>query len=226
MAAERGHTESESFRSYQTLNFGPYQKEHKKPFGLLTVLNDETLVGGRQVSLTFEEDALLLLLPVVGGLIIQTEDGEEIFVQAGEGNLSRSKKGGKIALCNPYEEELVNYLHLQFCCPLHNHSQPGVFCFQLDDNKNCFLELFPAICTNGFYLKAAIGKFEGRKEVVYPVSSGSNSVLLFVLEGAVEAENRLLESRDALAVWEAEQVEVEALSKSAIFLLVEMGPDK
>jgi quercetin 2,3-dioxygenase len=42
----------------------------------------------------------------------------------------------------------------------------------------------------------------------------------FVLQGAFEAEGRLLHERGGLALWDAGEIEIEALSNNAILLLI------
>jgi len=50
----------------------------------------------------------------------------------------------------------------------------------------------------------------------------SKQATIFVLEGAFEAEGRLLHSRDGLALWDTNEIEIEALSNDAIILLIEI----
>lgn len=70
-----------------------------------------------------------------------------------------------------------------------------------------------------------IGKYTGREEGVLTVN-GTKGIFGFVIEGAFEFQNRLLETRDNIALWnednEALQIEFEALSNDAIILIVEV----
>lgn len=221
-AAERGRHETSRFRSLQTFKYGWYRQPHKQPFGPLAVLNEETLAGGESRRLPVAEPAMVLLLPVVGGLCIDEQNKAAAFIEAGQALLVYRQKGEELSIRNPYEHELVSYLHLQFRCPHLDH-HGTVFHFSPDEHKNRFVDLFPGLHTNGFYLKAAIGKFEGRKEAMYPLANGQNGVMAFVLQGAFEVENRLLEAKDGLAVWKTAQIELEALSNEAIILLLEVA---
>lgn len=66
-----------------------------------------------------------------------------------------------------------------------------------------------------------IGLYEGRKEGIYTVSQKNRSVFGMVINGAFEFQNRLLETRDALLIAEAETIEFEALSENALLILLE-----
>ncbi|HEU4901150.1 MAG TPA: hypothetical protein VFT06_00120 [Flavisolibacter sp.] len=222
LSPERGHIETESFRSYQTLSAGIQQPENKRPFGPLTVLNDETLAGGKSVRLSFEEDTLLLLLPVVGAIATKRDGHEVDLVQAGEVLLFHQPAGSSLVISNPYEEEQVNYLQLQLACKTSSQSNANRWPFDLNESKNRLVEIFPAITANGFFLKGSMGKFSGRKEAAYPLTSAGHGVMAFVLQGAFEVENRLLEAKDGLALWNTKSIELEALSNDAILLLLEV----
>jgi quercetin 2,3-dioxygenase len=43
-----------------------------------------------------------------------------------------------------------------------------------------------------------------------------------VLQGAFEVQYKLMETRDGLALWNAKEIEIEALSNEAIIMLIEM----
>ena len=67
-----------------------------------------------------------------------------------------------------------------------------------------------------------LGRFMGREEAVYKVQPG-NQLFAFVVAGAFELEGRLLHEKDGLALWDAEEVELEALSNHALVLVVELA---
>jgi hypothetical protein len=66
-----------------------------------------------------------------------------------------------------------------------------------------------------------IGKFDGRKEGTHIVTDAGKGIFVFVIEGAFEVQNRLLQLRDGLALWNTASIEFEALSNDAILLLLE-----
>lgn len=218
LAAERGHTETDWFRSYNTFNFGSYQHEHKTPFGPLYVFNDDTLAGGRKINLLVEEDSTIILLPTVGAIIFVDSHGNESIVEAGQAQVYAARRGTSILIGNPYDDELINFLQIWIKHPVNTVAEPTIAGFDLVHHKNELLEIHPA----GLQPKTFIGKFTGRQEAIHRPAAG-NGLFVFVLEGAFEVQYRLLETRDGLALWEAEEVELEALSNDAIILLVEVA---
>ena len=219
LADERGHNEMDWFRSYNTFNFGQYQQEHKAPFGPLYVLNDDTLDGGKHISMTIEADSLLLLIPVVGAITYNDNQDNSTLIEAGECQLYAVPANTTFQIGNPYENELVNYLQIWFYNkPDEDDNGPQVISFDIVNDRN---QLVPIPFNNSPY-KFYIGKYAGREESIYKMSDARNGLFVFVLEGAFEVQYRLLHPRDGLALWEAEEIEFEALSNDAIILVMEV----
>src|SRR5438874_2007506 len=117
LTQERGHNEMEWYRSYNTFNFGSYQNEHKVPFGALYVLNDDTLAGGKRISMQVEDDSDIILIPVVGAIEYRDGYGNSGILEAGQSQILDIRKGGYFEIENPYETELVNFLQLWIKTP-------------------------------------------------------------------------------------------------------------
>lgn len=206
LAAERGLNELSWFRSYNTFNFGKYYNEHKLPFGALYVLNEDTLAGGRSITMQVEEPSDIILFPVVGAICL-----EEDIIHAGQMQRLSLSAGEDFKVINPYEKELVKYLQLWI--KRENKDSTGIITFDLNSHKNRLLPLGDNLL---------IGKFDGREEAVYTVTDPGNGVFAFVIEGEFEVQYRLLQAGDSLGLWETGTIELEALSNDAIILFLEI----
>jgi quercetin 2,3-dioxygenase len=114
---------------------------------------------------------------------------------------------------------LVNFLQIKIGRPFRSlRAETQVFSFDLTNCKNKLLDVYP----DAQYArhKSFIGKFAGREECVFQMEG--KGLFFFVIEGAFEVQYRLLEARDGLALWNVRSVEIEALSKDAIILLLEL----
>ena len=219
LADERGCSEMDWFRSYNTFHFGAYAREHKTPFGSLYVLNDDTLAGGQYISMVIEEDTTVLLLPVVGAITITDSTGHSDYIEAGQCRLHTARKTTTITIGNPFNQELVNFLQLWIKQPAASADtfQQKVS-FDIDGQKNQLVELSSALTENQVF----IGKFDGRAEIEYHLQHPGHGVFVFVIEGAFEVQYRLLHARDGLGLWDTDTIELEALSNDAIILLIEL----
>jgi quercetin 2,3-dioxygenase len=220
LADERGHSEMEWFRSYNTFNFGPYQKEHKQPFGTLHVCNDDTLAADRSISWRVEEDTQLLLLPLAGSLEYKDSLGNHTTLEAGDCCYSVLPAGASFQLINPCASDLIRFLHC-WCRDNTAHSVTDSFnvSFDLQASKN---SIIPLMQNQPVVVRAGIGLFDGRAEAVYRLKDKQRGLFVLVIEGAFEVQYRLLHAGDALALWELDEVELEALSNNALILLLEV----
>lgn len=219
LSSERGHSETDRYRCYNTFNFGLYQRTDKEAFYRLYVLNDDTLAGGETLRMQVKEFSEVLILPVVGRLTYADDQGVRNAVEAGECLHVFASDNTAFELTNPYPAELVNFLQLWVRTDEASLQKPSVGSFNLDEAGNA---LVPVIDSSPG-LRCSIGKFNGRSEGMYRPQSSANALFVYVIEGAFEVQNRLLERRDGLGLTGASELEFEALSNEAMLMVVEMA---
>jgi redox-sensitive bicupin YhaK (pirin superfamily) len=226
LAGQRGCTQLSWFRSFHTFNFGPYQDPGRKPFGNLQVFNDDTLVPGKSVSMELAENTEVILLPVVGAVEYKNSLGKTGMLEAGQIQVFSAGKGMYYEISNPYETELVNFIQIF----IRNNTQPFVPQVQQTgfdlQTRN---QLFPLFAPRQSGLKihqetfGFIGKYGGRQEGIYHLKNPDHGLFVFVIEGAFEVQDRLMEARDGLSLRNLDELEFEALSNDAIILIIEVG---
>lgn len=219
LADQRGLTETAQFRRYSTLSFQGYTDAHKGPVGRLRALNDELLAGGQQVSFRAETAALLLVLPITGEVRVSGPLAGSQLVDVGEVLLLPVAAGAEISFRNPYAADVISLLHLWLDAAPTAATAPQRFTFTAEALENQLAAVVPAAGGPGFGLH--LGRFGGRQEAVYQLPAGAQ-LLAFVVAGAFELEGRLLHEKDALALWDTDAVELEALSNDALVLVLEL----
>lgn len=213
----RGVLESGRHSSFSVFNYGNYQEVSRKPFGALQVLNEEILAPQQCVSIAIEANTEVIILPLYGGIEYKDSIGNEDFIRVEQIRIIDAEKGMSFELSNPYEQA-VSYLQIRFNAKSHDlRSHYKQFDFGLT-NKNQLIPIFEIPKALGF-----IGVFDGRKEGFYSLKNNSNGIFVFVINGAFEVENRLLESKDGLSLQKTDAIEWEALSENAILLLFEIS---
>jgi hypothetical protein len=206
---QRGYKENENHRLLATFNFETYQNENRIPFGRLLVLNDETLAPGFTIQREVPQGILALIIPLVGGPEYTTPDGS-LHVIPGE---AAYISGGPLSIKNPYENELVNFLYMEFKSD-EPHQKTSNINLDIRNTLHSFL--------NNDSIKGFMGIFDGRQETLYQSQNPQNGLFIFVINGAFEVQGRLLEERDGLALWDSPEADMEALSENAIILLFEL----
>ncbi len=218
LAEKRGVTFGKTFKRLHTFNDEQYFDESRMPFGTLKVFNEEVLAVNEHLTLTLKERTTLILLPIVGGLAVSFDKSEAEYVLAGQVINFSGEAGDTYKIANPYSEETISFLQIQL---KEEGSKGRDFCInELNLEKKNQLISFGSN-ENYFF----IGQYEGRAEGFYELKNSKNGLFTFIIEGAFEVQNRLLESKDALALWnftDDSKIEFEALSNGAIILLTEI----
>nr|WP_199156869.1 hypothetical protein [Pedobacter sp. ASV2] len=219
LADQRGLTETSTLRRYSTFNFEKYYNEHKEAFGNLFICNDDSLAGGKLTFFLSKEDSFQIFIPITGGIDIVSK-GEEFSVDTGQVLTLNLEKGEVLEISNPYEKDIINYLQIGIKNNVVLFEKVNdIFAFDFEKDKNQLIEV---VSFNDLPLKVSAGIFDGREESIYKMQSQKNNFYAFIIDGAFEIEGRLMHARDGLALWDIEQIELEALSNNAIALIIEV----
>lgn len=217
LQSQRGQFQAEGFRAFYTFNFGHYKAVNREPSGHLLALNDETLLPQCSHKVTVNKSVQIILLPLVGAIEIEKGKGALTFVDSGESISMIITPDDSFTITNPYPDQAVNYLQIRVL--------PGDFSSRSNMTNTFNLArkntLIPILNTAGNDGNCMIGKYEGRQDDVYFPKNTANQAFIFIIEGAFEVQNRLLEKRDGLSLRNVKEIEFEALSDNAIILILE-----
>jgi redox-sensitive bicupin YhaK (pirin superfamily) len=222
LADNRGHLEGEWVRSIMTFNFGNYRAENREPFGTIQVFNEDTLAAGKSIKMRVEENIEVIILPLVGTLFFKGGLGNSNYINPGQLQLFSAAKQMSYDISNPFENgELVNFLQIWL------YKNESVFTSktqQINFDLSQINLLQPIISPANLQQPAYcyIGKYLGRKKGEYVLKNKKNGIYAFVIEGVFEVQDRLLHTKDGLAIWDAEGIDFEALSNGAILLVLEI----
>lgn len=221
LADQRGVSQSSTYRSWHSFNYGTYHHPYREAPGALRVLNEDTLAGGASMQHFAEHSSTVLLLPLVGGIAF-VHNNQTHYLDAGSILSVQVNAGMTYQIGNPYVEDLVSYLHIVVSVPfVESMTIPQIRSFSLDAHPDTLQALCSIKSSKGQCL-GKIGKFSGRTDASYMPQNPSHSCFVFVIEGAFEVQNRLIYSKDGLLLPEAGEVEFEALSNDGILLIFEL----
>lgn len=218
LSDQRGRTQTRTHQGFHTFNFGSYQNAHRKPFKNLIAFNDETLMPGACLTYSIPDDHLIFLLPVIGGMGYKFDNEEsEHFLEVGQSKLLHVSEACVLTISNVFQNDLINFICCWFSANQTGDQQSITSTFDLDASKKSLVHIFTS--TN---IKGYIGKFAGRDDFNLKLQCSNGAVFAFVLEGAFELQNRLLQQKDGLSINNVSELEFEALSNDAIILVFEL----
>ncbi|MCF0071785.1 hypothetical protein LZD49_15005 [Dyadobacter sp. CY261] len=216
----RGYFQMDGFRSFKTFNFEEYRADGREAFGTLEVLNDETLMAECSYELRVEKFCQVILLPVAGAIEVEEKGRELQFVNSGQALFFLASPDKVYTITNPYPDEVINYLQIRVHDDQSLNIPPSLSDITTHFDLSQANELLPVRGYNRSSADLFIGQYDGRVEGIFTNQSARHSVFAFVIEGAFEVQDRLLERRDGLALRNVEEIEFEALSNGAILLVI------
>lgn len=219
----RGQFQTDGYRSLRTFNFQDYRAEGRGPVRTLEVLNDETLMPECSCEILVEKFCQVILLPVVGAIEVEEKGREARFVNSGEALFLLASPEEHYTITNPYPDEAVNYLQIHIDDGQYLSSPISTSGLTAHFDLNERNVLVPVRGYHGSSAHLFIGQYNGRAEGIFTSWNPAHSAFVFVIEGAFEVQNRLLERRDALALGNAELIEFEALSNGAVLLVIDLA---
>ncbi len=162
--------------------------------------------------MSFEENRTLILFPLYGEIIIN--DFYEKVI-AGETLTFNVEKNNEVIIKNLLNNDKADFILLEF----EEQELPKTF-NKISLNYQNRNNQFPI--SDVLEIPNFTGIFDGRSEGFHSIKDKENAIFGMVLNGAFEFQNRLLETRDAILLWEIEELEFEALSENAIILFLEL----
>ncbi|GHB61564.1 pirin family protein [Persicitalea jodogahamensis] len=190
----------------------------------LQKISDDTLRAGIELSMLADTDSVVVLLPYIGDLQVTNQDQTVRTLLEGQVFTWPVAQGGSYHLRNTYQEEAINFFQIVFSDPFPKtvHCNPTEYhpalagTVIMEERPNEMLSIFEK------GQKISIGKYDGRAEGIFQVQNPAQGVFAFIIEGAFEVQNRLLEARDGLVLQNVNEVEFEALSQDAVLVLIEL----
>jgi len=190
------------------------------PIGKLLMLNEETLTGNASVTYASEQDTDTIIVPVVGAINVICSDGTTELLEAGMAKMMRVPASASYEIANPYEESLVKYVQIWLKASNADFFNAETVDFDLENYQVNPLFFDPG--PDDEYALSLV-KLYGRQEELHLKKNNTNDLFVFVIQGALEVQYRLLHEGDGLALWDIDELEFEALSNDAILLIIEAG---
>jgi hypothetical protein len=214
LATARVKQQNLGYNCWSTFNFGNNQEEFKKSFGSLFLFNYYILAPKQSITIVAQKDNLHYVLPLYGGIEYNDDQQNDNLVVTEQIQQIVCTEETNFEISNPFDKN-VSFLQMGFNTKTTAFTTTFLgFDFK---EKNKLISLFENNTATAF-----IAQFGGREELHYQLKNKENGIFVFIINGAFEFENRLLEAGDSLSLKEIESVEWEALSENAMLLLIEI----
>ncbi len=226
-ANSRGKADHGWLKANFSFSFGNYYNPERVQFGMLRVLNDDTIAGGTGFGTHPHANMEIITIPLEGGLKHRDSMGNEGVIRFGEVQVMSAGTGIEHSEMNASQNDTAKTLQLwvfpdkEGVTPRYEQKS-----FDIENQINTFVNIVSPKDKNNsnalwVYQQTFfnLGVFDKDTTITYTVNIPENGVYLFLIEGEIEVDNQILNVRDAMGLIDFKQFEIKTNSKSKILLV-------
>ncbi len=225
-ANTRGHANHGWLDTYHTFSFANYRNPERMNFGVLRVLNDDTIGGGRGFGTHPHDNMEIISIPLEGALEHKDSMGNTAVIKAGEVQVMSAGTGVYHSEYNKYGDREGKFLQI-WLFPNKRNVDPRYDQISLDNirKENRFYQILsPYQDDQGVWIHQNawfhLGEFDAHHKDTYSFKTPqSNGLYIFVLEGEVEVGGETLTKRDGMGVWAVNELEFAFNDQSKVLLM-------
>jgi len=224
-ANERGHADHGWLNAYHSFSFANWYNPDKVQFGVLRVLNDDTIAPGMGFGTHPHDNMEIITIPLEGDLAHKDSMGNAEIIKFGDVQVMSAGTGIRHSEFNPNEDKRTKLLQI-WLFPNKRNVEPRYQQITLDvnDRQNKLQQILsPNPEDSGVWIHQDawfhMGKFEKGITKTYNVKRNENGVYAFVISGSITINGQVLETKDALGITNTEKLEITATSDAEILLM-------
>jgi quercetin 2,3-dioxygenase len=229
-ANSKGHANHGWLNSRHTFSFADYYNPERIRFGVLRVLNDDTVEGGAGFGTHPHDNMEIISIPLEGDLEHKDSMGNVTVIRKGDVQVMSAGTGVYHSEYNKNKDREVKFLQI-WVFPNKRNVTPRYDQLTLNpaDRKNRFQQIISPhadddgvwIHQNAWFHMADIDK---EFSLDYQFKAKENGLYIFVLNGLVSVNGQVLEARDGYGIWDIDKISVTA-TEAAELLLMEVPMD-
>jgi quercetin 2,3-dioxygenase len=208
-----------------SFSFAEYYNPQRMGFGVLRVINDDVIAGGKGVGTHPHQDMEIITIPLEGDLEHKDSMGQQTVIRNGEIQVMSAGTGIYHSEYNKNSDRDVKLLQI-WVKPKTKGVTPRYDQKNIKNasGKNVLQQILsPSPDDEGVWIHQNawfhLGEFDQATEVKYELKSKENGVYVFVIEGEVNVGDIKLSTRDALGIWETEEIKFTASAGAKVLLM-------
>jgi quercetin 2,3-dioxygenase len=221
----RGNANHGWLNAYHSFSFANWQNRERNNFGVLRVLNDDTIAGGMGFGTHPHDNMEIITIPLEGDLAHKDSMGNAETIKTGDIQVMSAGTGIQHSEFNPNPDKQTKLLQI-WLFPNQQNVTPRYQQISLnpEDRINTLQQILsPNPDGDGVWIHQDawfyLGKFDVGKATTYSVKKQGNGLYIFVISGKIKIDNQELETRDAIGIWDFESIEISFFEDSEILLM-------
>jgi len=226
-ANTRGSANHGWLKSHHSFSFASYQNKERMSFGMLRVLNDDIVQPKMGFGTHPHQNMEIISIPLKGALSHKDNMGNKRAIEVGEVQVMSAGTGLTHSEFNDSKTEAVNFLQL-WIIPEEISVEPNYEQREFtDEGKKNQLQTVVApkdkleadalpISQQAYIYRTQL---EIDKSIDVSLKSQDNGLYIFVVDGEIEVEGNLLSKRDAIGVYETNQILIKSKENSELIII-------
>jgi redox-sensitive bicupin YhaK (pirin superfamily) len=230
-ANSRGHANHGWLNAYHSFSFASWFHPDRVQFGMLRVLNDDTIAAGMGFGTHPHDNMEIITIPLEGDLAHKDSMGNSSIIKSGDIQVMSAGTGIQHSEFNPNAEQQTKLFQI-WLFPKYRNVAPRYQQITLDPSaqKNNFDQILsPNPDDAGVWIHQDawfyLSDFETNFTKKLTLKKEGNGFYILTIEGEIEVNGQKLEKRDALGLWETSEIEIKANTASK-FLVMEIPMDQ
>ena len=226
-ANERGHANHGWLNAYHSFSFANWYNPEKVQFGMLRVLNDDTIAAGMGFGTHPHDNMEIITIPLEGDLAHKDSMGNGTTIKSGDIQVMSAGTGIQHSEFNPNHNHHTKLFQI-WLFPKYRNVEPRYQQITLDKSleKNDFAQILsPNPDDAGVWIHQDawfyLSDFDKDFSKKLSLKKEGNGFYIMNIEGEIEVNGEKLERRDAIGIWETNEIEIKANSNTK-FLVMEI----
>ena len=224
-AETRGHANHGWLDTSHTFSFANYYDPSRLNFGVLRVLNDDFVDGGRGFGTHPHDNMEIISIPLEGDLEHKDSMGTTAIIKQNDVQILSAGTGVAHSEYNKNPDKKVNFLQI-WIFPKQENIKPRYDqrTFNPQDRVNKFQNIVSPdqngagiqINQDAWFHRGNLSKVF---ETGYVVKQKGNGVYAFIIKGDVTINGLKLSRRDGLGAWDTDKLSIKADSDAEVLLM-------
>ncbi len=224
-ANERGHANHGWLNAYHSFSFANWYNPEKVQFGMLRVLNDDTIAAGMGFGTHPHDNMEIITIPLEGDLAHKDSMGNTETIKHGDVQVMSAGTGILHSEFNPNQDKRTNLLQI-WLFPNQRNVSPRYdqITLNVSERHNRLQQILsPNPEDKGTWIHQDawfhMGNLDAGFSTPYQFKKEGNGLYVFVIKGNVKIDDQELNTRDGLGIWNTNQVSITASSDAEVLLM-------
>jgi redox-sensitive bicupin YhaK (pirin superfamily) len=224
-ADTRGNANHGWLNSYHSFSFANYYNPERMHFGVLRVLNDDTVNPGMGFGTHPHDNMEIISIPLEGDLEHKDSMNNVAVIKNGDIQVLSAGTGITHSEYNKNSDKPVKFLQI-WVFPNKKNVKPRYdqITLKTEERHNKFQQILsPSPDDEGVWIHQDawfnLGKFDKDLTTEYNINKKGNGIYAFVLSGDVTINGQKLNTRDGFGIWDTDKIKIHADSNMEILLM-------